>query len=146
VSKKGTADKRSKSQRHKDLLASAAAIPEFGGAAPARASAVADQGESDVPDESVRSQKRRARQGRTPWEDPQGWPVTARSPPELWRLPRVLAVTGLIRSQVYELLDDGLFPRPVTLTERGRILGWPSHEVLAYVQSRIRARDTEAAA
>jgi len=34
---------------------------------------------------------------------------------ELWRLPRVLAATGLSRSQLYRLVAAGSFPRPVSL-------------------------------
>jgi prophage regulatory protein len=124
-----------------DLLASAAHIAGASADAAARPTAASSQ--SDVPEESLHARKRRAKGARrpTPWEC---GPITARGPPELWRLPRVLAVTGLSRSQLYELLGAGRFPRPVTLTEGGRLIGWPSHEVVDYVRSRIEARDVEA--
>jgi prophage regulatory protein len=59
-------------------------------------------------------------------------------------LERVIRVTGLSRTGIYDLMGDGKFPRPLQLSENGRLIGWVSTEILSYVRSRIAARDTEA--
>jgi prophage regulatory protein len=61
-------------------------------------------------------------------------------------LERVIRVTGLSRTSIYDSMGAGKFPRPLQLTENGRLIGWVSTEILNYVRSRIAARDTEAAA
>ena len=45
-----------------------------------------------------------------------------REPVRFLRLPEVLARTGLSRSTIYVRLDQGRFPRPVSLG--GRAVGW----------------------
>ncbi len=58
------------------------------------------------------------------------------------RLPEVLARTGLSRSTVYVRLDEGRFPRPVSLG--GRAVGWIESEVDEWIRERIdesRVRD-----
>ena len=51
------------------------------------------------------------------------------------RLPEVLARTGLSRSTVYVRLDEGRFPRPVSLG--GRVVGWIEAEVDEWIRERI---------
>ena len=51
------------------------------------------------------------------------------------RLPEVLARTGLSRSTVYVRLDEGRFPRPVSLG--GRAVGWIESEVDEWMRERI---------
>jgi prophage regulatory protein len=58
----------------------------------------------------------------------------------LMRLPAVLALVGLGRSRVYELMAEGRFPAPVKLSQRA--IAWPSDEVDAWIAFRIEARDT----
>ena len=51
------------------------------------------------------------------------------------RLPEVLARTGLSRSTIYVRLDQGRFPRPVSLG--GRAVGWIESEVQEWIRQRI---------
>lgn len=51
------------------------------------------------------------------------------------RLPEVLARTGLSRSTIYVRLEQGLFPRPVSLGDRA--VGWIESEVDEWSRRRI---------
>lgn len=51
---------------------------------------------------------------------------------ELWRLPAVLAATGLSRSALYRAVAEGTFPKPVSLGGT-RSRAWRSSEVLAWI-------------
>lgn len=51
---------------------------------------------------------------------------------ELWRLPRVLAATGLSRSALYRAVAEGSFPRPVRLGGTASV-AWRSVEVVAWI-------------
>lgn len=62
----------------------------------------------------------------------------------LIRLPEVRARTGLSRSAIYARMQAGDFPPPVKLGERAS--AWPEHEVMAWCQARIAARDAKGAA
>lgn len=62
----------------------------------------------------------------------------------LLRLPQVKACTGLSRSEIYRRVSAGDFPAPVKLGERAS--AWPEHEVAAWCEARIAARDAKAAA
>ena len=53
------------------------------------------------------------------------------------RLPEVLARTGLSRSTIYVRLDQGRFPRPVSLG--GRAVGWIEAEVDEWIRQWIKA-------
>ena len=56
----------------------------------------------------------------------------------LLRLPAVRARTGLGRSSIYRLIDEGLFPRPVQL--RGTTLvAWAQSEIDAWITERVAA-------
>ncbi|MBI4190750.1 MAG: AlpA family phage regulatory protein [Betaproteobacteria bacterium] len=63
---------------------------------------------------------------------------------ELWREPRVVQVVGLGRSTLWSLVKDGEFPAPVPIHDGGRAVGWPSNEVISWVQNRIAAARTKA--
>ena len=58
------------------------------------------------------------------------------------RLPEVLARTGLSRSTIYVRLDQGRFPRPVSLG--GRAVGWIESEVDEWIRERIAASRSDA--
>ena len=58
------------------------------------------------------------------------------------RLPEVLARTGLSRSTVYVRLDQGSFPRPVSLGARA--VGWIESEVDEWIRERIAASRSDA--
>lgn len=51
---------------------------------------------------------------------------------ELWRLPRVLAATGLSRSALYRLVTAGTFPKPVSLGGTAA-RGWKSTDVQRWI-------------
>ena len=53
----------------------------------------------------------------------------------LYRLPEVMARTGLARSTIYHWISHGEFPQPVKLGER--ISAWRSSELDAWLSSRI---------
>ena len=53
------------------------------------------------------------------------------------RLPEVLARTGLSRSTIYVRLEQGRFPRPVSLGARA--VGWIEAEVDEWMRDRIAA-------
>jgi prophage regulatory protein len=55
------------------------------------------------------------------------------------RCTAVVAVTGIPRSTLYELIKRGLFPRPIKLSER--MAAWSSNEISDWQQRRIAARD-----
>jgi prophage regulatory protein len=51
------------------------------------------------------------------------------------RLPAIKMSTGLSRSTIYLRIEQGLFPKPVSLG--GRAVGWPASEVAALNAARI---------
>jgi len=57
----------------------------------------------------------------------------------LIRLPAVLEQIGLGRTQTYELIKKGQFPRQISLSENGRAVAWNSDDIDAWIASRIRA-------
>ena len=58
-----------------------------------------------------------------------------RAPVRFLRLPEVIARTGLSRSTIYVRLEQGRFPRPVSLG--GRAVGWIEAEVEEWIRERI---------
>ncbi|OZI23708.1 hypothetical protein CAL26_09765 [Bordetella genomosp. 9] len=57
--------------------------------------------------------------------------------PIVYRLPALRQAVGLSTTTIYKMINDGDFPRPVQLTSRA--VGWPAHEVRAWLDSRPRA-------
>ena len=55
----------------------------------------------------------------------------------LLRIPDVLARTGISRSQLFELIRRGEFPKPIPLV--GRTRAWVESDVSAWIASRIEA-------
>ncbi len=53
----------------------------------------------------------------------------------IWRLPVVMARTGLGRSSIYDKIGNGEFPESIHLGPRA--VGWISKEVLDWIQDRI---------
>ena len=53
----------------------------------------------------------------------------------IWRLPVVMARTGLARSSVYHKISTGDFPEPIKLGIRS--VGWIADEVESWIQDRI---------
>jgi prophage regulatory protein len=62
---------------------------------------------------------------------------------KLIKLKDVTAMTGLSRSHLYALAQQGIFPKPVKLTERSS--AWVESEVQGWIDTRIAQRDQEAA-
>ena len=58
-----------------------------------------------------------------------------RAPGRFLRLPEVMARTGLSRSTIYVRLEQGCFPRPVSLGSRA--VGWIEAEVDEWMRQRI---------
>ncbi len=56
------------------------------------------------------------------------------------RMPDVVAMAGLKRSSIYELMASKQFPASFPLTDSGRAVGWSSDEVEAWVRDRIEQR------
>ena len=64
-------------------------------------------------------------------------------PTKLIKINDVTAMTGLSKSHLYALVQQGIFPKPVKLTERSS--AWVESEVQAWIDTRIAQRDQEAA-
>jgi prophage regulatory protein len=60
----------------------------------------------------------------------------------LIRRPAVLDMTGLSKSQLYEMMGAGEFPRSVQLA--GRSVAWEQGEVQAWINTKLAARRIEA--
>ena len=56
------------------------------------------------------------------------------SPTRLIRLPEVLRRVPLSRTRIYELVNDGRFPRPIKLSERA--VAWRSADVEQWIAER----------
>ncbi|PLR64539.1 AlpA family transcriptional regulator [Pseudomonas sp. QC2] len=55
------------------------------------------------------------------------------------RLKDVINSTGLARSTIYKYIDEGTFPKSVSLGER--CVGWVEGEVHEWILARIEERD-----
>jgi prophage regulatory protein len=56
---------------------------------------------------------------------------------KIWRLPQVIAHTGLSRSTIYHKIENDEFPHSIHLGVRS--VGWIADEVDQWIQSRIDA-------
>jgi len=63
----------------------------------------------------------------------------------LVRLPVVLDFSGYGRTQLFEAVKRGEFPRPIRLTPGGRAIAWDEAELLDWKAARKAARDRERA-
>ncbi len=57
----------------------------------------------------------------------------------VFRLQDVLNITGLKRSNLYDLISKGMFPMQISLGPRS--VGWLSSEIFIWQQDRIQERD-----
>ncbi len=53
----------------------------------------------------------------------------------IWRLPEVMAHTGLSRSTIYDKMKNGEFPLSINLGPRA--VGWIAEEVLDWIDKQI---------
>jgi len=60
---------------------------------------------------------------------------------EIWRVPRVLSYTGKSRSSFYSDISQGLWTRPVKLSQRS--VGWPAREVEVLMGALISGLDED---
>ena len=58
---------------------------------------------------------------------------------QLLKMPEVRAKTGLSRSHLYALAQNGEFPKPIKLSERSS--AWVESEVKDWIDTRIAQRD-----
>lgn len=58
----------------------------------------------------------------------------AQMPTRLIRLPEVKLRTGLARSSIYRMMDDGSFPRPRKLGPRA--VAWLLNDIVQWIDSR----------
>ena len=54
--------------------------------------------------------------------------------PEIYRLPAVVAASGISRSTIYEMIQRGEFPKQVKLDARA--VGWRRRNIEAWLDSR----------
>lgn len=62
-------------------------------------------------------------------------------PQALLRLRDVLSLCGLARSSLYARINNGLWPKPVSLG--GRAVAWPANEIAAVNAARIAGKSNE---
>ena len=55
----------------------------------------------------------------------------------IWRLPDVMAQTGLSRSTIYSLVSQQKFPEQINLGPRA--VGWVASEVSDWIEERVNA-------
>jgi prophage regulatory protein len=69
--------------------------------------------------------------------------MTDARPHRLVRERDLPAYAGLKRTQIFELIKRGEFPRPIKLSERGRAKAWLEDEVLSWQRQRLAKRDID---
>jgi prophage regulatory protein len=62
----------------------------------------------------------------------------------IFRLSELPQFVGLRRTQIGELIKGGEFPKPISLSDNGRALGWLESDLLAWQNARIAARNAGA--
>lgn len=55
------------------------------------------------------------------------------------RMPEVERLTSLKQARLYELISQGLFPRPFKIVPGGRAAGLFEHQVIAWLEQRAAA-------
>ena len=61
---------------------------------------------------------------------------------KIYRLPQVIALTGLSRSSIYLRISKEEFPKPVKLGRRA--VGWPEDTIIAWQSKMMEAQDESA--
>lgn len=59
---------------------------------------------------------------------------------KIYRLPKVIKRTGIKRSHIYKLMQEGKFPKQIHLTERA--VGWTKESIDDWCQEKIQASHT----
>jgi len=60
-------------------------------------------------------------------------------PSLIFRLPAVKEITGLSTATIYRRMEDGSFPRPISLG--GRSVGWIASEIEEFIEQQRKKRD-----
>ena len=68
-------------------------------------------------------------------------PTAVNGPQRVYRMCDLPAVTGLQRSMIEQLVRQKKFPKPITLHDGGKAVGWLGDEIVAWQEQRRRARD-----
>jgi prophage regulatory protein len=58
---------------------------------------------------------------------------------KILRLPALLEVSGLKRSEIYAQMTEGKFPKSIPLGKRA--MGWIEEDIIEWQRARIAARD-----
>jgi prophage regulatory protein len=58
---------------------------------------------------------------------------------QIIKLPSVINISGLSRTSIYNRIEEGTFPKQISLGERS--VGWVKSEIISWIDSRIKARD-----
>jgi prophage regulatory protein len=58
---------------------------------------------------------------------------------QIIKLPSVINISGLSRTSIYNRIEEGTFPKQISLGERS--VGWIKSEILEWIDSRIKERD-----
>jgi prophage regulatory protein len=64
---------------------------------------------------------------------------------KLVRIKQVAKLTGISKSYIYQLCNEGLFPQSIHLIPGGTSVAWVESEISEWIDARIQARDMEAA-
>jgi prophage regulatory protein len=59
----------------------------------------------------------------------------------LLRIKQVQQLTSLSKSYIYQLCNQNQFPKSIPLVKGGTAVAWVESEILAFIESRIKARD-----
>jgi prophage regulatory protein len=60
---------------------------------------------------------------------------------KLSRLPQVLQRVPLSRAQLYQMISEGRFPKPIKLGENARAVAWDDAEIDLWIEARIADRE-----
>ncbi|MCZ8170439.1 MAG: AlpA family phage regulatory protein [Brevundimonas sp.] len=60
---------------------------------------------------------------------------------KLSRLPQVLERVPLSRAQLYQMMSEGRFPKPIKLGENARAVAWDDAEIDLWIEARIADRE-----
>jgi prophage regulatory protein len=63
---------------------------------------------------------------------------------KIYRLKELRSITGYGKTQIYEMIEAGRFPRPIPLGDRA--VGWLESEIDAWQKARTAKRDAKATA
>lgn len=57
----------------------------------------------------------------------------------LLNLKEVIYLTGLKRSSIYKFMEEGYFPKSVSIG--GRLVMWRENDIQAWIEGKVRERD-----